>query len=63
MGSEMCIRDSRYSNPYGLTEALIVDAEGAWIGTDNNNDARADGEERPIVWRFAVPEGGWSAKP
>ena len=53
----------RYSNPYGLTEALIVDAEGAWIGTDNNNDARADGEERPIVWRFAVPEGGWSAKP
>jgi len=53
----------RYSNPYGLTEALIVDAEGAWIGTDNNNDARADGEERPIVWRFAAPEGGWSAKP
>ena len=53
----------RYQNPFGLTEALIVDAEGAWVGTDNNNDARADGEVRPVVWRFAAPEGGWSAKP
>jgi hypothetical protein len=24
---------------------------------------RADGEKRPIVWRFAAPDGGWSAKP
>ena len=24
---------------------------------------RADGEGRPIIWRFAAPEGGWSAKP
>jgi hypothetical protein len=46
----------------GLAEALVIDADGAWIGLDNNNGARADGE-RPIVWRFAAPEGGWSAKP
>jgi hypothetical protein len=52
----------RYPQDFALTEALIVDAEGAWIGIDNNTGARADGEVRPIVWRFAVPEGGWSAK-
>lgn len=53
----------RYPQAYGLTEALIVDADGAWIGIDNNDGARADGEIRPIVWRFAAPDGGWSAKP
>ncbi|MCE0463039.1 esterase-like activity of phytase family protein [Pseudomonas uvaldensis] len=53
----------RYAQAYGLAEALVVDAEGAWIGLDNNDGARADGEERPIVWRFAAPEGGWSASP
>ncbi|MHC8364914.1 esterase-like activity of phytase family protein [Pseudomonas sp. ZT5P21] len=53
----------RYPQGYGLAEALIVDAEGAWVGIDNNDGARADGEYRPIVWRFAAPEGGWSAKP
>ncbi|APC16252.1 DNA topoisomerase IV [Pseudomonas frederiksbergensis] len=53
----------RYPQPYGLAEALVVDAEGAWIGIDNNNGARADGEARPIVWRFAAPQGGWSATP
>lgn len=52
-----------YKDPYGLTEALVVDAEGAWIGIDNNNRARADGESRPMVYRFAAPQGGWSAKP
>ncbi|MCU1750734.1 esterase-like activity of phytase family protein [Pseudomonas sp. 6D_7.1_Bac1] len=52
----------RYSQPYGLAEALVIDAEGAWIGIDNNNGVRADGEARPIVWRFAAPQGGWSAK-
>jgi len=52
-----------YDQKYGLTEALIVDDTGAWVGTDNNFGARADGEKRPIVWRFAAPEGGWSAKP
>jgi len=53
----------RYPQPYGLAEALVVDATGARIGLDNNNGARADGEVRPIIWRFAAPEGGWSAKP
>ncbi|MHC8289298.1 esterase-like activity of phytase family protein [Pseudomonas sp. XS1P51] len=52
-----------YKDPYGLTEALVVDAEGAWIGIDNNNRSRADGESRPMVYHFAAPEGGWSAKP
>lgn len=53
----------RYPQGYGLTEALIVDAEGAWVGIDNNDGARADGEYRPIVWRFAAPQDGWNAKP
>jgi hypothetical protein len=53
----------QYSQPYGLAEALVIDPGGAWIGLDNNNGARADGETRPVVWRFAAPAGGWSAKP
>lgn len=53
----------QYPQAYGLAEALVVDAEGAWIGIDNNDGVRDDGEYRPIVWRFAAPEGGWSAKP
>lgn len=52
-----------YTSQHGLTEALLVDAQGAWIGVDNNFATRADGEFRPIVWRFAAPEGGWSASP
>ena len=50
-----------YDQPFALTEALAVDESGAWIGIDNNFDKRADGETRPIVWRFAAPPGGWSA--
>ncbi|SEC94850.1 esterase-like activity of phytase family protein [Pseudomonas kilonensis] len=53
----------RYPQPYGLAEALVVNAEGAWVGLDNNDGARADGETRPIVWHFAAPDGGWSAAP
>jgi hypothetical protein len=53
----------RYPQPFGLVEALIVDADGAWIGVDNNDGARVDGEQRPVIWRFAAPEGGWSAAP
>ncbi|AZF03303.1 esterase-like activity of phytase family protein [Pseudomonas sp. R5-89-07] len=53
----------RYPQPYGLAEALVVDADGAWIGIDNNFGARADGEKRPVVYRFAAPAGGWSAQP
>lgn len=53
----------RYPQGFGLAEALIVDAEGAWVGVDNNDGARADGEYRPIIWRFAAPQGGWSVQP
>lgn len=52
-----------YPQKFGLAEALVIDADGAWIGVDNNFGARADGEVRPIVWRFAAPKDGWSAKP
>ncbi|MGH8379601.1 esterase-like activity of phytase family protein [Pseudomonas sp.] len=52
-----------YAQSFGLAEALVIDAEGAWIGLDNNGATRKDGESRPIVWRFAAPTGGWSAKP
>ena len=57
----------RYPLPYGVAEALAVDAEGAWIGLDNGASmggedyARGDGERRPIIWRFAAPAGGWGA--
>lgn len=53
----------QYASRYGSTEALVVDADGAWIGIDNNFSTRADGESRPVVWRFAAPEGGWDATP
>lgn len=52
----------RYDTPFGNAEALWVDAQGAWIGVDNNGLARADGEGRPVVWRFAAPAGGWGGK-
>ncbi|MDR6916805.1 hypothetical protein J2X66_003679 [Pseudomonas sp. 3296] len=61
--AELLQDNRRYSQNYGLEEALIIDADGAWIGVDNNFGPRTDGEVRPVVWRFAAPEGGWSAKP
>ncbi|MFJ2687962.1 esterase-like activity of phytase family protein [Pseudomonas sp. NPDC087342] len=61
--AELLQKNRRYAQNYGLEEALIIDADGAWMGVDNNFGPRADGEVRPIVWRFAAPEGGWSAKP
>nr|WP_296259175.1 MULTISPECIES: esterase-like activity of phytase family protein [unclassified Pseudomonas] len=60
---EALLPNRLYDQKYGLTEALIVDDTGAWVGIDNNFGARADGEKRPIVWRFAAPEGGWGGKP
>ncbi|MCF5709442.1 DNA topoisomerase IV [Pseudomonas syringae] len=57
---EAMLPSRRYDQPYGLTEALVVDETGAWVGIDNNFGARADGETRPIVWRFAAPAAGWS---
>lgn len=53
--------ERRYPPSYGMAEALWVDAEGAWVGVDNGRFTRADGESRPIVWRFAAPKGGWSS--
>ncbi|MFO2463239.1 esterase-like activity of phytase family protein [Pseudomonas sp. 15FMM2] len=53
----------RYPQSYGLTEALLIDKDGAWIGIDNNFGARVDGEKRPMIYRFAAPADGWSAKP
>lgn len=55
--------ERRYDLPYGNAEGLWIDAEHAWVGVDNNGQARGDGERRPIVWRFAAPRGGWSARP
>ena len=54
--------DRLYEQRFGLTEALVVDETGAWVGVDNNFGERADGEKRPIVWRFAAPAGGWSER-
>ncbi|WP_338492910.1 esterase-like activity of phytase family protein [Pseudomonas trivialis] len=55
--------ERRYAQPYGLAEALVIDEDGAWLGIDNNFGPRADGEKRPVVYRFAAPTGGWSAQP
>lgn len=51
----------RYPSAYGRVEALQIDESGAWLGVDNGGRVRADGEARPIVWRFAAPKGGWEA--
>ncbi|WP_336355857.1 esterase-like activity of phytase family protein [Pseudomonas granadensis] len=61
--AELLQANRRYAQNYGLEEALIIDADGAWVGVDNNFGPRADGEVRPIVWRFAAPDGGWDANP
>lgn len=58
--ADALVPSRRYASEHGMTEALLVDAQGAWIGVDNNFATRADGESRPIVWRFSAPEGGWS---
>ncbi|MBS7662238.1 esterase-like activity of phytase family protein [Pseudomonas lalucatii] len=57
--AEALAESRRYPPDYGQAEALWVDAEGAWVGLDNEGQVRADGEQRPIVWRFAAPQGGW----
>ncbi|MGE8496565.1 MAG: esterase-like activity of phytase family protein [Pseudomonas sp.] len=53
--------ERRYPVSYGVAEALWIDAEGAWVGLDNGSLTRADGESRPLVWRFAAPKGGWGS--
>lgn len=52
----------RYPVNYGMAEALWVDKDGAWIGVDNGSETRADGEQRPIVWRFVAPTRGWDQR-
>lgn len=49
----------RYDLPYGVAEALVIDDKGAWIGLDNGDTPRADGDLRPYVLRFAAPAEGW----
>ncbi|MFP9019024.1 DNA topoisomerase IV, partial [Pseudomonas aeruginosa] len=51
--------ERRYELPYGVAEALSLDDKGAWLGIDNGDHARADGDVRPFVLRFAAPAGGW----
>ena len=51
----------RFAEPNGLAEALWLDKDNAWLGLDNNDTARADGERRPLVWQFKAPAGGWNA--
>lgn len=53
----------RYAQPWGSAEALWLDAEGAWIGTDNGTLPRGDGDTRPILWHFAAPAEGWESAP
>ncbi|MFT0211721.1 esterase-like activity of phytase family protein [Pseudomonas sp. F1_0610] len=45
--------------PFGIAEGLWISEKGAWIVLDNNQQARADGEQRPIIWHFAAPQTGW----
>ncbi|MFC3607715.1 esterase-like activity of phytase family protein [Stutzerimonas tarimensis] len=54
--------DRRYAQGDGHAEALWVDADGVWVGLDNNFLPRGDGDARPIIWRFAAPRGGWGAR-
>jgi len=61
--AEALTPERRYPPSYGLAEALWVDQDGAWIGVDNGRFSRADGESRPIIWRFAAPKGGWGSRP
>jgi len=49
----------RYPTDLGQVEALVVDEQGAWLGTDTNGLVRADGERRPVIWRVAAPARGW----
>ncbi|WXL25225.1 esterase-like activity of phytase family protein [Ectopseudomonas mendocina] len=60
---EALTESRRYSPTHGMAEALWVDEKGAWIGVDNGNYTRADGESRPVIWRFAAPAEGWSSAP
>lgn len=51
----------RYPLEYPLAEALWLNEDYAYIGLDNNETAREDGEQRPIIWQFKAPPAGWNA--
>lgn len=54
------IADKHYpKSPFGIAEGLWINEKGAWVVLDNNEQTRADGEQRPIIWHFATPESGW----
>jgi len=38
-------------------------AGGAGGGGNKGGGPGADGERRPVIWRFAAPAGGWGARP
>ncbi|QRN41226.1 MAG: DNA topoisomerase IV [Neisseriaceae bacterium] len=44
---------------FGQAEALWLNDDEVWIGIDNNNMYRNDGEYRPIIYRFKAPNSGW----
>jgi hypothetical protein len=62
IAEEALTPERRYSPSHGMTEALSVDETGAWVGVDNGSYTRADGESRPIIWRFNAPKDGWSSR-
>ena len=51
--------ERRYPTPYGVAEALWLDDDSAWVGLDNNGEANAAGELRPLILQFKAPPGGW----
>ena len=42
--------------PFGLAEALLISDDGIIIGLDNNGRARPDGDKRPWLFHFALPD-------
>lgn len=51
----------RFPQVEGIAEALWLDEQSAWVGLDTGSGPRADGEQRPLLWQFKAPQGGWSA--
>lgn len=60
--AEVLAEPRLYTSPFGMVEALEIDEQGAWLGIDNGRLTRADGEQRPVIWRFAAPAKGWLQK-
>jgi hypothetical protein len=54
--------ERRYATPYGVAEALWLDDDAAWVGLDNNGEANAAGESRPLILQLQAPAGGWNGR-